>query len=391
MSTPVGVRGPDGPPVRTSVVGLGWAAKSIWLPRLRQHPAFAVASVVDPNPAARAEIPQDRAGTRLLDDVAELSRDGTDLAVVAVPNHLHSTVACRLLRMGIPVFLEKPVCLNSAEAEQLAAAERAGGTVLLAGSAARYRADVTALRRVVRQDLGELRHVELSWVRARGVPDAGGWFTQRQFAGGGALVDLGWHLLDTVGPILGPVGFDQAVGTVSDDFVNDRSSQAAWREDAPKDAGSDGDVEDTARGFLVTEDGVSVAIRASWASHEPYDVTRIRVDGSAGSATLTCTFGFSPNRRKGSSLVRVRDGVETEVPLPEEEIGAEYLQQLDELPGLLADPASQGRTVDEVRRTIAVIERIYRSARRARIGARSTRAARPVPYSTLLNTEDHHA
>ncbi|MFD0430789.1 Gfo/Idh/MocA family protein [Streptomyces zhihengii] len=193
-------------------------------PRLRRHPAFAVTSVVDPNPAARAEVPQDRTGTRLLADVSELSRDGTDLAVVAVPNHLHSAVACRLLRMGVPVFLEKPVCLNSAEAEQLAEAEQAGGAVLLAGSAARYRADVLALRRLIDRELGELRHVELSWVRARGVPDAGGWFTQRQFAGGGALVDLGWHLLDTVGPILGPVGFDQAVGTVSDDFVNSGSA-----------------------------------------------------------------------------------------------------------------------------------------------------------------------
>lgn len=389
MNGRVSARGP-GAPVRTSVVGLGWAAKSIWLPRLRRHPAFAVTSVVDPNPAARAEVPQDRTGTRLLADVSELSRDGTDLAVVAVPNHLHSAVACRLLRMGVPVFLEKPVCLNSAEAEQLAEAERAGGAVLLAGSAARYRADVLALRRLIDRELGELRHVELSWVRARGVPDAGGWFTQRQFAGGGALVDLGWHLLDTVGPILGPVGFDQAVGTVSDDFVNSGSAGAAWRHDAPRATGS-GDVEDTARGFLVTEDGVSVAIRASWASHEPYDVTRIRVDGSAGSATLRCTFGFSPNRIKRSTLTLVRDGVETEVPLPQEEIGAEYVQQLDELPALLADPASQGRTVDEVRRTIAVIERIYRSARRARIGARSTRAARAVPHSTLLNTEDHHA
>lgn len=387
MNTRVSARGPGQPPIRTSVVGLGWAAKSIWLPRLRRHPSFNVSFLVDPNQSARADVPQDRTETRLLSDVAELSADEVDLAIVAVPNHLHSAVACRILRMGIPVFLEKPVCLNSAEAEQLAAAEREGGATLLAGSAARYRADVLALREVIDRDLGQLRHVELSWVRARGVPNAGGWFTQRQFAGGGALVDLGWHLLDTVGPILGPVGFDQAVGTVSDDFVNDQSSEAAWRDDAPRDPDAEGDVEDTARGFLVTENGVSVAIRASWASHEPYDATRIRVDGSAGSATLDCTFGFSPNRRKGSRLEVVRDGARTEVPLPEEEIGAEYVRQLDELPGLLADAAARGRTVEEVRRTIAVIERIYRSARRARIGARSTRAARVVPRSTLLNSE----
>ncbi|MEU3466073.1 Gfo/Idh/MocA family oxidoreductase [Streptomyces sp. NPDC006733] len=387
-----GPTGPAGAPVRTAVVGLGWAAKSIWLPRLREHPSFAVTAVVDPSPAARAEVAHGRTGTRLLADVAELDRGMVDLAVVAVPNHLHSAVACRLLHMGIPVFLEKPVCLNSAEAQQLAVAEAAADGVLLAGSAARYRADIQVLREVIAKDLGRIRHVELSWVRARGVPNAGGWFTQRQFAGGGALLDLGWHLLDTIGPILGPVGFDQAVGTVSDDFVNNDSSRAAWRRDQPAGRQEDGDVEDTARGFLVTEDGVSVAIRASWASHEAHDVTLLRVDGSDGTATLRCTFGFSPNRRHGSTLTRVQDGITTEVALPDEEIGTEYLRQLDDLPALLADPASKGRTVEEVRRTISVIERIYRSAHKARADARSAiRTGRTDAYPSLLNTGSSHA
>jgi oxidoreductase len=211
--------------------------------------------------------------------------------------------------------------------------------------------------------LGTVRHVDVSWVRARGVPAAGGWFTRRSSAGGGALLDLGWHLLDTLVPLLGSVGFDQVVGAVSGDFVGRRDRGASWRHDGG--GRSDGvDVEDTARGFLVTADGVSVALRASWASHEPVDVTLIRVDGSAGTATLRCTFGFSPNRSDGSLLTLTRDGVTDVIAVPAEEIGAEYRRQLDELPSVLADPAARGRAVDDARRTIAVIERFYDSARR---------------------------
>lgn len=347
--------------VRVAVVGLGWAGRSIWLPRLVEHPDFDVVAVVDSEPVARATAARTWPGTRALADVSELDRNDVDLAVVAVPNHLHTTVACRLLAAGVPVFLEKPVCLSSAEADRLALAERDGGTVLLAGSAARYRADVLTLHETV-ASLGRLRHLDLAWVRSRGVPDAGGWFTRRDLSGGGALVDLGWHLLDTLTLLLGPVGFDQAVGTVSDDFLHNGAWSAAWRHDGPKpDAG--GDVEDTARGFLVSDTGVSVSLRASWASHEPLDYTAITVEGSNGSATLRCTFGFSPNRAGGSVLTLTRDGEAVPVAVPEEPIGAEYRRQLDELPALLADPASKGLVIEDARRTIGVIERLYDSAR----------------------------
>ncbi|GAA3992040.1 hypothetical protein GCM10022384_44740 [Streptomyces marokkonensis] len=349
----------SGRPVRTVVVGLGWAGRSIWLPRLVRHPSYEVTAVVDP--AAEGPVYQ---GVPLHTDVVELAPDSVDLAVVAVPNHLHADIAEKLLAKGISVFVEKPVCIASEEADRLAAAEREGGAVLLAGSAARFRADIGALYEHVRS-VGRIRHIDASWVRARGVPDAGGWFTQAQLSGGGALVDLGWHLLDTVSPLLGAAAVEKVSGTVSGDFVNSGSARARWRgEEEPHGTPeAAADVEDTARGFLVTEDGVSVSLRASWASHEPRDLTLIRVEGSAGTTTLRCTFGFSPNRHDGSALTHTRDGESTEVPVAQDPIGAEYDRQLDALPAELADPDSRGRAVAEARRTIGVIERLYTSAR----------------------------
>ncbi|WP_431894574.1 Gfo/Idh/MocA family protein [Micromonospora haikouensis] len=366
---------PSGRPIRVAVVGLGWAGREIWLPRLAAHPAFEVTALVDPQPAVRDTARAAHAVPFAYADVDDLPAGAADLVVVAVPNHLHAAVAARLLRRGVPVFLEKPVCLSSAEAELLADAERAGGAVLLAGSAARWRADVRALADAA-AELGPIRHVDVAWVRARGVPDAGGWFTRRDLSGGGALVDLGWHLLDTVLPLLGPATrITHAVGSVSADFVNDTAAHAVWRDPAGSAAaagalrgdgsvgGSRGDVEDTARGFLLTADGASVAVHACWASHEALDRTTITVQGVAGTATLRCTFGFSPNREPTPVLTRTRDGETVALPLPAEPIGTEYDRQLDALPGLLTAPASRGAAVAEAHRTIDIIERIYRTAR----------------------------
>jgi oxidoreductase len=348
--------------VKTAVVGLGWAGRELWLPRLTEHPDFDVVCVVDPAPTARAaldaapDVPVHRS-------VAALTARTVDLAVVAVPNHLHAEVAANLLGTGIPVFLEKPVCLTSDEAGMLAAAERAGGATLLAGSAASHRADVAALARLL-PELGRIRHVDLSWVRARGIPQAGGWFTQRSKAGGGVLFDLGWHLLDTLAALLGPARFTQVVGVTSNDFVATGAWSAAWRQDEPA-AGAAGDVEDTARGFFVRDDGVSVGLSAGWASHEARDVTRIKVTGSAATAELSCTFGFSPHRAPYSRLTLTREGTTTSLPVPDEPIGTEYRRQLDSLAATLADPARRGRAVSEARTTVRLIEDFYASARRA--------------------------
>ena len=352
---------PSASRVRVALVGLGWAGRELWLPLLRDHADFEVVAAVDADPASRAAF-REATGLPAHPAVDALTPTAVDLAVVAVPNYLHAEVAGALLATGISVFLEKPVCLTSAQADTLAAAERSGG-MLLAGSAARYRGDVAALRRVL-PDLGEIRHVDLGWVRARGVPRAGGWFTQRDKAGGGALFDLGWHLLDTLAHLLGPVPFTQVIGVTSDDFVNVGAWRAAWRQDEP---GADAaDVEDTARGFLVRDDGVSVALRACWASHEARDVSSILVEGTGGAAQLRCTFGFSPNREPEPVLTLTREGATTRLAVPAEPIGVEYTRQLDDLAAMLADRGNRGRAIAEARPIVRMIENFYASARSAR-------------------------
>jgi len=345
--------------VRVAVVGGGWVAQHVWLPLLDRLPSFSVSAVVETDPAAAARVAELAPGAELLPDAAALDPAQTDLAVVAVPNHLHAPVAAGLLRRGLAVHVEKPVCLSTAELDVLAEAGTAGGGRLLAGSAARHRSDVTALAGVL-PSLGTPRLVELSWIRARGIPRAG-WFTQAATAGGGVLFDLGWHLLDVGLMLLGWPVIRQATGTTSAHFLRRSGWGADWRGDVP--AGRAGDVEDTATGFLVTEDGTAILLRAGWASHQPHDRTTVRVHADGGVAELRGTFGFSPDRDPGPGLTVCREGVVEQVPLPAAPVGLEYERQVEALPAQLAGPLPARPPIEEARQVLDVLERLYRSAR----------------------------
>lgn len=346
------------PPIRLAVLGLGWVFTNVWAPMLRDHAGFRVVAVLDPDAAALARGSALFPDARPLSTVADIDPSEVDLVVVAPPNHLHAPLAATLLRRGIPVFVEKPVCLSSAEAAQLVEAERAGGARVLAGTAAWHRADVKALRAQVDR-LGPLRTVELSWLRARGVPGPGGWFTSGEEAGGGALLDLGWHLITVGLRMIGWPAVPDVLGTVSADFLGHNGFDAAWH---TGNGSRRADVEDTARASFRTDSGVFFTLAAAWASHTNVDRTTISVEGAHGRIELVCTFGFSPHRLTTPSLRLLSAGRSKEIYVPAEPPGAEYRRQLDLLPALLADPNQPGAATAETVRIVELIERIYRSA-----------------------------
>ncbi|MFF1509639.1 Gfo/Idh/MocA family protein [Streptomyces sp. NPDC058326] len=355
-------------PLRTAVLGAGWVSRTIWVPLLEAHPAFEVTALVDADPAAaRALAPPGRevfVGTSP-DELAGLD---LDLAVVALPNDLHVPVARALLARGVPVYVEKPVCRTAAEARALAEAARSGAGVY-AGSAARHRADVRALAELL-PSLGDLRALGLDWTRASGIPQRDGWFTDRRRAGGGALLDLGWHLLDVGLDLLGRPGVTAALGAVSGDWLEDAGATADWsrrsHEGATPTRTAADLVEDTARGFLLTDTGVAVSVEARWASHQAVDSTTLTVEGTKGVAVLRGTFGFSPHRVPRSSLTVLRRGERTEVPLPDEPVGIEYERLVEHLArrltGAEGTTGADGGSLAEIGVIASCVDRIYGAA-----------------------------
>ncbi|MFK3979431.1 Gfo/Idh/MocA family protein [Micromonospora sp. NPDC050397] len=350
--------------MRTVVVGLGWVATEVWLPRLLAHPAITVVGAVEPTVAAAGRAAGLLGDLPVHADYRDVPVDEVDLVFVLTPNHTHAEIAEWFLRRGRRVVLEKPNCTRVDEIDRIAAAAADGGGSLALSAAARHRTDVSALRDVVASGrLGTPRLAELSWVRGRGIPQRH-WFTDSASAGGGALVDLGWHVLDVAHDLWGPVRVRAAVATATADFLRRRDGAALWQpSSAAAPAGARacaGDVEDQLTG-LVTTDSYALGLRFAWASHEEVDRTTITLHGTDASARLRTTFGFSPHRLPRASL-RVRSAGEVEeVALPDTTVGAEYDRLLDDLV-TADDDTTTKRSLDCVRDVLSIVEACYSSA-----------------------------
>jgi oxidoreductase len=348
--------------VRTVVVGLGWVAREVWLPRLSRHPGFELVGVVEPSPEAVSRAAGTFGRAPVYADVTEIPLRDVDLVVVLTPNGTHGQVASGFLRRGLTVFLEKPAGTSQRELDLLDAAASQGGGRLVLSATARYRSDVAALRQLVTAGaLGTPRVAELGWVRARGIP--GGWFTDRGMAGGGVLIDLGWHLIDVAHYLWGASVLRTASAFATADFLGRDEWAAAWR--GPQ-AGENGrpsgrNVEDQLTAMVITA-GYAMTLRFAWASHEEVDRTTIALHGTAGSAMLRTTFGFSPHRAGKPSLLLKRGGMVEEIQLRDDKPGTEYGRQLDALAALVAEPGNTARALTEARAALAVIEACYCAA-----------------------------
>ncbi|MGA8116458.1 MAG: Gfo/Idh/MocA family oxidoreductase [Actinocatenispora sp.] len=345
--------------LRVAVVGLGWVAREVWLPRLTGHPDFTVVAAVEPDPAAADRVRHLPAATPVYRQHTEVP-DEVDAVFVLTPNHTHDTIAGWFLRRGTSVFLEKPTGTSPGQLDALERAARAGAGRLVLSAAARYRRDVGALRQLVDDGaLGTPRLAELSWIRASGVPGSG-WFTDRATAGGGVLVDLGWHVLDVFHQLWSPSPVTAAVAVAGHDFAGREEHAIDWRGHEERDA-RPVDVEDQLTALLTT-DHYAAQLRFAWASHEEADRTVLTLHGTDASLTLTTTFGFSPLRVATPSLVLRRNGTVREIPLPAASVGEEYDRQLDALPDLFAAADPTGRSMREARDVLSVVTACYRAA-----------------------------
>lgn len=125
-----------------------------------------------------------------------------DAIVICTPNALHAPEAIHALEAGIPVLVEKPMAMNAAEAERMAKVAEETGVPLMVAHCWRFDAESRWLRsRILEGQLGRPIRTRGYGVHVNWGPT--GWFTQQALAGGGALVDMGIHAVDTARFLLG--------------------------------------------------------------------------------------------------------------------------------------------------------------------------------------------
>jgi len=169
-------------------------------------PGLSLASIVTSNPERVERARSAHPDAEILSSADDLLANPCDLAVIAAPNRHHAPLALRAIEARMHVVIDKPLAPSVTEAESVASAAARAGVVASVFHNRRWDGDFLTLRRLVGDGaLGELLRLESRFERWRPEVDFGKW---REGGGpedaGGALFDLGPHLIDQALELLGP-------------------------------------------------------------------------------------------------------------------------------------------------------------------------------------------
>jgi len=207
-----------------------------------------------------------------------------------VPNALHRPLAVDCLKAGKHVLTEKPLAPNAREGQKMVDAAKAAGKTLMIQFNNRYRPEAQLLKKYVDGgELGDLYFARCGWIRRNGIPGWGGWFTSKEMAGGGPLIDLAVHMLDLTMWLMGNPEPEVCMASTYSVFGPQMEALGPWG--TPNTKGKF-DVEDMAVGMIKFAGGQTIMLEASWASRIRQEFVYSTMCGSKAGASLERVFDF---------------------------------------------------------------------------------------------------
>ena len=250
--------------VRIGIIGCGGIANGKHMPSLakvKNAKMVAFCDIIE----ERALKAREKYGTpdcAVYTDYKKLLEDETiDVVHVLTPNRSHSFITVDALEAGKHVMCEKPMAINSAEAQLMLDAAKRTGKKLSIGYQSRHRADSLYLKQEIEAGtLGDIYYAEAHAIRRRAVPTWGVFLNEYE-QGGGPLIDIGTHALDLTLWMMDNYTPKYCVGTTYHALNNSVEQGNDWGNWDPAKF----TVEDSAFGFVVMENGATINLRASWA------------------------------------------------------------------------------------------------------------------------------
>src|SRR5438876_89350 len=194
--------------IRIAILGCGAITRSAHLPTVIAHPELQLVALVDTD-IKRARLLAGALGAQCQSGADYHSIFGcVDAIINALPNNMHAAVNQEALIAGVHVLCEKPLATTAADALACCELAQQKKRLLAVGMNRRFVDSHDLLRLVLEQGvLGALDSYDWEWGGSFDWRSASGFYFSQALAGGGALIDLGVHLLDNVIDWFGPVSW----------------------------------------------------------------------------------------------------------------------------------------------------------------------------------------
>lgn len=188
-----------------------------------------------------------------------------DAVDVCTPNGVHAPAVIDACNAGLHAMTEKPMAMTVKECKDMVAAAKKNNVKLSVGFQRRYQHNSENLAKMRAEGFfGDVMLVKVRACRRRGIPNWGV-FGQKDKQGGGPLIDIGVHIIESAMAFLGnPKPVYASAGTWT--FLGDKPStvMSMW----PGWDHKTYTVEDFACGQIRFDNGTIMQIEASFADHQ---------------------------------------------------------------------------------------------------------------------------
>ena len=279
--------------LRVGIIGFGAVGK-IRYEILKKNNLVTVISISDQNIDSQKEVLRD---LKLYDNFnLMVENEELDVVFIALPNYLAAEATILCLQNNLNVFCEKPPARNPKEfREVIAAAEKSPKSKLMYGFNHRFHPSVKKAKDLIEsKEFGEVLNLRGEYGKSAIIKfSKEEWRANREFSGGGILLDQGIHLLDLMRFFTG-----------SFNLVHSIVKNSYWNYD----------VEDNAYALLESDDGIVGLIHSSatlW-RHS----FRLEIGLTKGSISLTGI--LSSTKSYGNETIKLTKANFDKIGEPEE-------------------------------------------------------------------------
>ncbi|MCL5674879.1 MAG: Gfo/Idh/MocA family oxidoreductase [Candidatus Omnitrophica bacterium] len=343
--------------LKVGIIGAGGISQVAHIPNFQKIEETEVACICDINKEKLDAIADKFKIPGKFTRWEDVIKEQLDIVVIASPNVFHKEQAVQSMENGKHVLCEKPLALTGKEADEIIKTAKKTGKKFMGAFPQRFTSHAYVIKKMVEKgEFGNIYYAKASYLRRRGIPGLGGWFTTKKLSGGGPLLDVGVHILDLVVYLMGCPEPETVMGTTFNKF-KDSATDGGWPPSESRIGdrmGKTFDVEDLASGFVQFKNGGSLFIEASWAGNSETGL-KISLFGTKSGAQ------YSSSDTPPLKIFSEMDGVLTDISPVLANVDS-YLEEAKHFVECIRKDKEPITSPKEIITVAKIIEALYKSA-----------------------------
>lgn len=179
---------------KIALIGLGHQSSGDYMPGIVDSHSVSLKAVCDID-AQKVETYSKKLAVKGYSDYRDLlKKEHLDFVIVVVPHDVYPNIVKAAAEAGVHVLKEKPFARNLQEAQFLNETCETSGICLMTTLQRRFNPIYATFFQLI-NEIGEVSFIDAKYTLFLNDPNSG-WRGDRERAGGGCLIDMGYHMID---------------------------------------------------------------------------------------------------------------------------------------------------------------------------------------------------